>query len=236
MTKGQRNPKGFINPITGRKQIDWTLEQFESIVTKIPSVRDRAYISFMYITGCRKCEPLDHIKKKRILEEFKGPDGHIIKKWNGKIESIHVPAFTVGQIMKVNRMDKRSNKMTPFIDFQNLHTAKRRKKDYRETVRTIPVNALLYRKFLIYIFQYIKNLNLKRSSKLFDFGYKTGQRIVDKRLGTPVHYLRHLRNTHLRILHNYDGIDLVRFNGWTDERPANTYLHINPLQLAEKQM
>jgi len=50
------------------------------------------------------------------------------------------------------------------------------------------------------------------------------------------HYLRHCRATHLVTIYGFDSMRLVKYMGWTDARPADTYVHLNVDDLADKMM
>lgn len=47
------------------------------------------------------------------------------------------------------------------------------------------------------------------------------------------HYLRHCRLSHLREQYKYDSGDLVQYAGWTDPRPATTYIKLDYRHLAD---
>lgn len=47
------------------------------------------------------------------------------------------------------------------------------------------------------------------------------------------HYLRHCRLTHLVQHYDFNEIQLMRFAGWTNSKPAIIYVHLNWLDLAK---
>lgn len=47
------------------------------------------------------------------------------------------------------------------------------------------------------------------------------------------HYLRHCRLTHLVQHYGFNEIQLMRFAGWTNTKPATVYVHLNWMDLAK---
>ncbi len=235
MESRQRNPRNFINSLTQQKQILWTPKQLETVVNNITNLRDRAYISFIYLTAAREKEPLQHIKKVKIMEEVKDASGRRNNVWTGEYRTVEVDGFRVNQIMGVTRFNKASKEMIRYIDFSNLYVSKTRK-DPSLSIRTVPVNSKIYRRYIEFIYEYIAEKKLVSESLLFKFSARTARTFVNKWVGVPVHFLRHLRLTHLKTLHGYDAIDLQRFVGWKDTRPAHIYVHLDPTDLALKQI
>lgn len=232
--ENQRNPKNFINSITQQKQVLWTPKQLEGILSNITNLRDRAYISFVYLTACRESEPLAHFVSSRLYEEIV-IDGRRKKVWNGKYNRVWIDGFCAGQLQGVTRFNKNVNRMVRYIDFMNLYVSKSRDNPSL-SIRTIPVNVEVYKSFIMFIYDHIKNERLNLDEPLFTFSSRTARTFVNKWLGTPVHFLRHLRLTHLKILHGYDALDLKNFVGWKDTRPATIYVHMDPTALAMKQV
>ena len=50
------------------------------------------------------------------------------------------------------------------------------------------------------------------------------------------HYFRHCRLTHMVTRFNYDSHQLVKYAGWTDERPAKHYVHLRTEDLEAKML
>ena len=50
------------------------------------------------------------------------------------------------------------------------------------------------------------------------------------------HYFRHCRLTHMVTRFNYDSHQLVKYAGWTDERPAKHYVHLRTEDLELKML
>lgn len=230
----QRNPRAFINSKTGLKQVDWSPQELQDILEEVTSLRDRAYMSFVYLTGCRSIEPLEHTAIYKVLIRVPDGTGRMRRVWNGETDQVHIPPFLCRQIVRVTRVV--GENLIPFIDFQNLYVGKTRHRDPYMSVRTVPVNALKYKRFLEFIFEYIHAEEKKKDDPLFTETERTFRKKVNYWIGTTVHYLRHLRSTHLVTVHNYTDQDLKNFIGWKDTRPASTYVHLNPDHLARKQV
>ena len=56
----------------------------------------------------------------------------------------------------------------------------------------------------------------------------------NKEYNVAPHYFRHCRLTHMVTRFNYDSHQLVKYAGWTDERPAKHYVHLRTQDLEEK--
>jgi len=80
----QRNATGFINSITQQRQVMWDPEQLVNVLGNVTNLRDRAFMSFLYLTACRKGEPLPHRKKVKVFEMVTDVDGRKNKVWEGK--------------------------------------------------------------------------------------------------------------------------------------------------------
>lgn len=52
--------------------------------------------------------------------------------------------------------------------------------------------------------------------------------------GVAPHYFRHCRLTHMVTKFNYNEQELIHYAGWSDSRPANTYMHLNVKNLQDK--
>lgn len=51
--------------------------------------------------------------------------------------------------------------------------------------------------------------------------------------GVNPHYLRHCRLTHLVQHYSFNEVQLMRFAGWTNPKPAGVYVHLNWMDLAK---
>lgn len=56
----------------------------------------------------------------------------------------------------------------------------------------------------------------------------------NKYLGRNCHFLRHCRLTHMVTKFDLNEFELVKFAGWTDSRPAKTYIHLKTSDLEKK--
>lgn len=57
--------------------------------------------------------------------------------------------------------------------------------------------------------------------------------IEDYVKGVNPHYLRHCRLTHLVQTYGFNELQLMRFAGWTNTKPAIVYVHLNWMDLAK---
>ncbi len=67
---------------------------------------------------------------------------------------------------------------------------------------------------------------IPRENLLFDFKKKRATQIINDISGYNVHFIRHIRATHLVAKYNFNEQLLIRFMGWTDSRPAKHYMEL----------
>jgi len=127
-----------------------------------------------------------------------------------------------------------------YIVIERLYTAKRKKHPLRNQV--IPIHKEM---FLWKIVQDYAD-TLKPDDILFPISYQRSWQILSKVISkykeksttnkfmNACHYLRHCRNTHLVTIYDFNDQDLVKFNAWSDSKPATTYVHLRSLDIARK--
>lgn len=126
------------------------------------------------------------------------------------------------------------------------------RKNKRIPIRDVPV-PLRHREgeMMAYMDAYLNVERPARGSR--NFGYLTrtnawnrlsevkvvvralhGRDIIEKyERGINPHYLRHCRLTHLVQHYGFNEIQLMRFAGWTNTKPATVYVHLNWMDLAK---
>jgi len=119
-----------------------------------------------------------------------------------------------------------------FIIINGIECLKR--KAGNEAVRTIPINVKREIEFIEPIKDYIAFK--KDEDYLFNFSRQRAWVVIKQHTGLWCHYFRHLRNTHLATIYNFDSEALRKFNGWTDSKPASYYVHLRYDDLARKML
>jgi integrase len=67
---------------------------------------------------------------------------------------------------------------------------------------------------------------LEDDSILFSFGRRRAEKIIEDISGFNIHFIRHIRATHLVSLYDFNEQALVKYMGWTDSRPARHYMEL----------
>lgn len=170
----------------------------------VETERNQALFSTLYLTAARINEIINRLKKQHI-------EGTIIK---GK-------EFTL---------------------FKNIYTEKNR----RHPLRILPIPTNL--EYELEIFKFVEVfIKSKRPGRLlFEMTATNAWYIISKvikkykEISTSnifmngCHYLRHVRNTHLKTLYGFDDYWLMRWNGWSSTAPAAVYTHLQFTDMVEQ--
>ena len=188
--------------------------------------RARALFAMYYLTGCRaseivRCNKLrkQKIKKnesfdekgiKRVSYELDESGERIIDRW----VKPHDYEGIYKRDIKFERID---GKMCMFIRTEN-----RKNKDKITKRQPIPID--LETEIVFYITDYMENLG--HNDLLFPFGVKRATQIINETTGFNIHFIRHIRATHLITKYDFNEQLLIKFMGWTDGRPAKHYMEL----------
>jgi len=156
------------------------------------------------------------IKKKRLLlTKNNSPVADSVEKIEINYEGIRRKDITYA-------VEKGKNIM--YIEMHN-----RKNKTIKHKIQPIPVDKET--ELVVMLNDYL--VTLDDEEPLFDFEYRKAHRIITKSGFNP-HFLRDIRLTHMGRLYDFDALRLVKFAGWTDAKPAMTYMRYNPHDLIEK--
>lgn len=198
------------------------LQSYEILdkVNLLNSLRDKALVSFLYLTGCRIEEVVKYIIERNPKRELTNKQTK--KKYSAPI----LERIKQGNGIKKKQLIFEDDNLTIY----NIRCLKRKKDNAIK--RTIPI--LLKEKekpFVKLIQEYIKELD--REQELFPITRARAYQILSE-IGLFPHYLRHLRLTHLVIDYNFSNEHLRRFTGWTSGKPTDEYVHLSAEDLLEK--
>lgn len=153
----------------------------------------------------------------------------------GRVSEL-IRSFKKIQISEIKVQDQ------PFLLLENI----KNEKNQKSHVKNIPIPIHKEMRFYDLAKEHLNTL--EDESLLFPFSrvtaWKKIKAIVSKfkehskenRFMNANHYLRHCRCTHLITIYDYNEQELVRFMGWTDARPAQTYVHLRYADLAKKML
>lgn len=196
------------------------LQKINSLDTN-NSLRDRALIAFLYLTGAR-IEEVVQFKRARNINRMKTrilPNGHKIKEQR--------PRFITelkGYPIQKKQIEFRDND----IIVHDVRCLKQKRKRYRN----IPIVFKHQEMEFVHIFlSYVATL--KPDDFLWNFTSRYARMLCNE-IGLYPHLLRHIRNSHLAIDYNFNSEELKKFNGWTRADTASNYVHLNVSDLISK--
>jgi len=108
-----------------------------------------------------------------------------------------------------------------------IRTLNKKNKKRKSKRQPIPVELeyILFKHIMAYLDM------LEPEQKLFDFKGQRATQIINEITNWNVHFIRHIRLTHLITLYDFNEQNLVKFAGWTDSRPAKHYIELSPKDL-----
>lgn len=183
--------------------------------------RDRAFICFLYLTGCRVEEVTKYVKEKNLKLQ------KTVKQQDGRKEKVSQP-IVANSLEGLPITKKQLEFQEGLMIVRGVRCLKRKVK----ALRSIPV---VYKPqempFITILLDYVNKLS--DEEELFPIGRSWSYQLLEK-VGLFPHYLRHIRLTHLAIDYSFSEMELQRFTGWTDGRPTKAYVHLNVSDLIEK--
>jgi len=193
----------------------------------LPTLKERAFVAFVYVTGARVSEVVRHYKEKnlnrKVTKTIQDEDGYLKKiTENSPITERKL----VGEPIIKEQIFFENN----FMIVKNVRSLKRRSKTM---IRTIPILLDKEDKFIQIVKDYINTLDEK--DPLFDFTRVTGWRIMNK-IGLYTHHLRHMRATKLAEIYDFDSFQLQQFFNWSTSKPGDTYVHLTAKALKNKML
>lgn len=178
-------------------------------------------------------------------------DTLIDARWKSLFYALYLTGARVSEILDTERKDWYvDNHNGHQVMFVRLITLKRKQK----YIRTVPINLEITRtpeetKMAEYVLNYLRPKHPDEKPwpicrktawkylSVIPFKTRTvikGQYIRDHEFKMWPHYLRHCRLTHLAQYYSFDESYLVRFTGWTNSKPAQTYVNLNVGALVDR--
>ena len=167
--------------------------------------RDKALLAFLFLTGCRIEECCKYTKR--------------VPQKDGTIKTVQQ-----GLPFEKRQIEVQED----FILIKDIRTLKRRKAVNRTI--PIPINDS-EAAFIAPLRAYLEGL--RDDEPLFPFTRQWAFTILS-RVGIFPHLMRHSRNT--INVRNYDlgGHHLQKFNGWSNSKSADAYLHLSVTDITDK--
>lgn len=170
--------------------------------------RDRTLFFFCYLTGARISEALAvrpsdlTIVKSKVLGDY--ITVRLLTRKNKRIPIRDVPV----------PMKYKEGKMIDYIySYMEVNVRAKTDRIFGHLTRTNAWNRLTKKSIIVRAIH--------------------GRKIIDE-LENKInpHYMRHCRLTHLVQHYGFNDIQLMRFAGWSNTKPATVYVHLNWMDLA----
>jgi len=175
--------------------------QYGKINPERDTKRARALIALYYLTAGRLTEV---VRKKGF-------------------ETIAEPKEYVGICKQDISYDEVDSLPVMYVRLEN------RKNKKRKTKRQ-PIPISLEQPLIRHIEEYLKIVNIP-NLPLFRFSSKRATQIINDTTGFNPHFWRHIRATHLVTLYDFNEQALIEYMGWTDARPAKSYMELSKKDL-----
>lgn len=205
--------------------------QWEGRSRKFYTKRARALFAMYYLTACRASEIVKtlSLRKQSIVKVSKiEKDG--TKRVYYKTDStggVHIERWVdehtyLGIIKKDIQFRKIDGRLCMLVRTENRKNARRKTKR-----QPIPID--LEMPIVNYITDYTKRI--PPNNLLFPFQTKWATQIINKTTDFNIHFIRHIRATHLVTKYDFNEQMLIKFMGWTDGRPAKHYMELKSQDL-----
>jgi len=166
-----------------------TQEELYNTIMRSNSLKNRAFLSLLYLTGGRVSE---------------------VTNWNK--DDYKIEDTPTGQILRIKLINLKS-------------------KNIKKKYLPIPLWKKYEHAFWDNIQLYIDLLHVE--DKPFNFSKTRGWQICREVIGCNTHYIRHIRVTHLRLIHNVRPEFIQLFAGWKDLQPYTAYAEFRWYDIAE---
>lgn len=215
-----------LEPLVLLKKID----SIKGGNTGINEIRDKAFASFLYLTGCRIEECVKYIRE---IARYPEKEREEINKKTGKVKGEYI--IRKDKKGKEYLADKREwigepilrGAISDFHDHILVKGVRNLKRKWNDKAKSRPVPIFkgeLEMPFIKHLNNYIKKID-DPDYRLFDFTRQHAFEIL-KDVKINPHQLRHTRITHLCTFYPFSLFDLQNFVAWKSVRSADDYVHL----------
>lgn len=202
-----------------------SLIEINSLIAAIPNPRTRALVILEYLTGGRVSELVgrkehylyskEAIEGAKAIAQIKNKEGGVILKYKILQEEIGIKKNN----LLITEMQGRK------VLLIKMYNRKNKTKKRKE----IPIPIDKEEAMIAYLVDYLNTL--APEGRLFPFGRIRAYQLVMAATGINNHFYRHIRASHLVMYHDYNEYKLIRFMGWSDGRPAKSYMALRTQDL-----
>lgn len=222
-----------------------SLDEIQSIIESIKigkinikeqTMRAKALFAMYYLTAGRATEILNtpklrkrRIKKNTIIDQ----DGTKKVIYEVDINKKPIIETWIEEHNYLGTM-KRDIKFKEYGNIRclNIRIENRKNKNRTSKLLPIPIEFPEEKAIADYVLNYMNNL--EDDMILFKIGMRRARDIIYQTTGYSLHFIRHIRATHLITLYDFNEQMLIRFMGWTDGRPAKAYMELRSSDIVKE--
>jgi len=208
--------------------------QYGNVDPDFQTNRARALFAIYYLTACRASE-ITKVKtlRKRKLQRETIIDKDGARKIIYNTDNKGIPKVTEWkEDHQYIGLTKSNIKTAVYNSQEYLEIRTENRKNKARKTKLLPIPISLEKDISKYIMDYIDKL--ENDEPLFDFCPRRAAQIINETTGFNLHFIRHIRATHLITLYDFNEQMLVKFMGWTDSRPAKSYMELSSATLARE--
>jgi len=182
----------------------------------------------------RKVVDGDIIPRAQLLFLIKNYDGYKNIRDRALVAFLYLTGARISEVVrqiKKYQLEIKDLDGTQYLVIANVNCLKR--KEGNEAKRNIPINIDKEMSFLKYIFEWVDEL--AEEECIFPISRQTAHNILirmDENMWP--HLMRHLRLTHLTTDYGFSAGELKNLTGWSNTSPADSYIHLNWMDIARK--
>lgn len=178
----------------------------------LQTLQARALFALYYLTGCRLSEILRTPKlRKQKLDKKTG----VLYHWKDDHDYLGIRKNQIDTGLEGGRL------------CLYIRTENRKNKNRGSKKQPIPME--FEEPLVKHLLRY--NKKLSKNALLFNFSARRAEQIIAEAFNYNIHFIRHIRATHLVSLYDFNEQMLIRFMGWTDGRPAKFYMELRTQDL-----
>lgn len=195
--------------------------------------RAQALFAMYYMTAGRATEILKttHLKRRRLKKKVSYADG--IKKILYELDENKEPLiehWTVEHNFLGTR--KCDIKHKEILGYKCLEIRIENRKNKKRHTKLLPIPIEKEKVIADYVLNYIEKLG--EDEVLFKFCRRRAAQIINETTGFNLHFIRHIRATHLITDYDFNEQMLVKFMGWVDARSAKAYIELRSSDIARE--
>lgn len=196
--------------------------------------RARALFALYYLTACRASEITKITKlRRRQIEKKTFIDTDGTKKTIYLVDADKKPKIKKWtEAHEFLGTMKSDIKVSTYSGKEYLEVRTENRKNRTRKTKLLPIPISLESNIVKYITDYIDKLQDR--DVLFNFSPRRAAQILNEATSFNLHFIRHIRATHLITLYDFNEQMLVKFMGWTDSRPAKAYMELSTATLARE--